>query len=295
MSWEDAAGAMQPPLPDYGSYDEATQALAKALQEAFGPDLEAFVRAGLVEQGDRLVATLTAPVRLEILRSLYHYQPEVLFAQVQGPVLLAMADNPFAGAPEAMLRWRRRAAETVVELHPATQVRWYRSGHDIPLILPDELAADLERSAIAAAFSEIAWRAGRLDGDWSSPADDAEGGWTARELLAHLASTQTGFTQALRTSRESATPAREPFDPDRWNASQMRRRQDASANDLLEELSGASSALHAALVAADLRLPAAVGPWAGLPLGQALDGMLDHQRTHLASLESALGADAVRS
>jgi pimeloyl-ACP methyl ester carboxylesterase len=293
MSWEDAARAMQPPLSNYGSYEEAMQALSRTLGDGFGPDLEGFVRAGLVQEGDRLVATLTAPVRLEILRSLFHYQPEVLFAQVQGPILLAMADNPFSGAPASMLRWRRRAAETAAQLNPATQVRWYRSGHDIPLFLPDELAADVHKSAVAAAFADVAWRAGSVEGDWARPVDDGEGygngdRWTARDLLAHLASTETALSQLLRASQGGTTPSGEPFDPDRWNASQVRRRRESSPSDLVEELWGASSALHAELLAADLRHPAALGPFAGRPLEEVLSRMLAHQRGHLATLESVL-------
>lgn len=297
MTWEDAQRIMQPPLPRYDSYEEAERALAVSLGDAYGPDLQAFVRAGLRQEGAEYRSTLTAPVRLEILRALYHYQPEVLFPQVQGPVLLALAgapEGPAGAAPPAepartaaRQRWRVEAAEATLTLQPAARVIWYDSPHDIPLYRPSELARDVERMAIAAGFWDIAWRASSLEGDWSVRVHD-EGEWSARELLAHVASTQTALPEVVRVRPVQHTG--DPFDPDRWNASQVRRRQGASTTALIEELLQASAALRAVLHEEDLRHPAAIGPFAGRPLVEVMERMLAHQRSHLTTLEGALGA-----
>ena len=305
MTWEDVQRIMQPPLPRYDSYEEAERALAASLGAAYGPDLQAFVRAGLRHEDGEYRSALTAPVRLEILRAMYHYQPEALFPQVQGPVLLALAGamelRSRAAAPgevapaevapvpagTARQRWRREAAEAVLSMQPAASVIWYDSPHDIPLFRPSELAEDVERMAIAAGFWDVGWRAAGLDGDWSVRVHD-EGEWSARQLLAHLASTQTALPQVLRT--EPAQQTGEPFDPDRWNASQVRRRQGASPAALIEELLQASAALRAVLHEENLRHPAAIGPYAGRQLTEVMERMLAHQQTHVATLAEALRA-----
>src|SRR5439155_1063508 len=87
-------------------------------------------------------------------------QPEALFPHVRGPLLLAMAGQSWEGAPQNVIQWRRQSVEAVPALRPDAQVRWYESRHDIPLIRPAELAADLDRTAIAAAFGSVAsWAA----------------------------------------------------------------------------------------------------------------------------------------
>jgi hypothetical protein len=140
---------------------------------------------------------------------------------------------------------------------------------------------------VAAAFADVAWRAAGLDGDWTVRVHDEEGGWDARELLAHLASTQTAVPLLLRLPDQR--PVGPPFDPDRWNGAQVRRRRTASPAALIEELQAASDALPSAVLDADLRRPTAAGPFAGTPQGRMLERTLTHQLEHLGTLERALG------
>jgi pimeloyl-ACP methyl ester carboxylesterase len=294
MSWEEAAVRMQPPLPTYADLEAAAEAEREDLGASWGDDLRDFVRSGLVESQDGgLTRTLTAEVRLQILRGLFEFQPELEFANVEGPILLAMAGQVWPGAPKEFVERRQRAVDEVVELRPDAQVRWYESRHDIPLIRPVELAGDVEGTAIAAAFRslarDVAVLAASPSSDWTRPAQGGEDGWTAKQLLAHLSSTQAALPAVIAAAPASGNGDRPAFEPARWNASQVRRREDRRPSELADEMRRGAEQIHAALLAADLAAPAAAGTFAGLPLCEAMERMLEHQRTHLAELRAALG------
>jgi len=142
ITWEDASRMMQPPLPRYASLEEAFEANRQMLGEAWGEDLQAFVKAGLRRDGDSWMLTLTAPVRLQILEQLYQFRPEVALAAIDAPLLVGLA-----AADTAMRAWKEEGARRVQEIHPDADIRWYDSRHDIPLIRPGEIATDLETLA----------------------------------------------------------------------------------------------------------------------------------------------------
>ncbi len=133
---------MQPPLPRYRSFEEAFEAKRQELGEAWGEDLEQFVKAGLRRDGDSWVLTLTAPVRLQILEQLYRFRPEVALANIDVPLLVGLA-----AGDAGMRAWKEEGASRVQEIRPDAEIRWYESRHDIPLIRPDEVATDLEAVA----------------------------------------------------------------------------------------------------------------------------------------------------
>jgi pimeloyl-ACP methyl ester carboxylesterase len=293
MTWEEAEVRMQPPLPTYSNLAEAEAEQRRYIGEAWADDLGEFVRAGLVDTPDGgLAPTLTAPVRLQILRHLYAFQPELLFADVQGPVLIALAAQLWPGAPTEFVERRRRSAEEVVELRPDARLRWYDSRHDIPLIRPTELAGDLERTALAAGFgivaTEAAAVAGRAGLDWARPAQADVDGWSAHDLLSHLASAQASLAGMVSAPPRAAdAPA---FDPDRWNAGQVRRRAEATPAALAQEMRRGTEHLHAALMDVDLEATTGAGRYAGQPVRAAIAHLLEHQQTHLEELKTALAA-----
>lgn len=285
-----AASRLRGPMSSYASVREAEDELVSGLGEGagdagMGPGLSSFVRAGLVERRGRFHPTPTTRVRRQVLRAAYSMRPQVRFTEVEGPVLLAMAGRPSVETPPVVLERQRTAAERLLELSAGVRLRWYDSGHQIPVLRGPALAKDIGLLARGAAYADIAWRAASLDGDWNATVHEEDGGWNARELLAHLASTQTAIPQIMRLSDEHR--AGEPFDPDRWNASQIKRRHAATPQSLIEELQAASDALPAAIFDADLRRPAVAGAFAGQPLGEMLDRMLSHQLEHLMTLERA--------
>jgi pimeloyl-ACP methyl ester carboxylesterase len=282
LSWDDASRLMQPPLPVFATRADAREHIRPWLKEAWGDDLQEFAEAGTMARDDAWVLTLTGPVRLEILQELYEFQPQLLWPGLAVPALVAVA----SGDP-AMLTWKKQGVELVESLLPEVEVRWYDSAHDIPLIQPDRLAQDVERLCLRAAWRALADDITSLDGDWDLPVPKST--WTARDLLAHLSSTVTSLPRVLAEPQPTAGGSSEPFDSDRWNAAQVTRRQDHTAEQLRDELAQATAALEAGIVSADFSVYAGIGPYAGMPLGDVMEEMLAHQRGHLAELRAALG------
>jgi uncharacterized protein (TIGR03083 family) len=69
---------------------------------------------------------------------------------------------------------------------------------------------------------------------WLRPSPNE--GWTVRDLLTHVTTAELGFVPTLRrmAAGEGGVPA--DFDPNRWNAGQLRRRCDVSPEQLRSEL-----------------------------------------------------------
>lgn len=71
--------------------------------------------------------------------------------------------------------------------------------------------------------------------DWlrAGPANE---GWTIRDLVTHLTTSETGFVPTLRRMASGQGGVPTDFDPNRWNASQLRRRAEIPADQLRPEL-----------------------------------------------------------
>ena len=143
FSWDDAQTIMQPPLPRFTSFEEAVSESRGDFAGTWESDLESFVKARIIPDGDALVLTLTAPVRLELLRGLYESQPDVLWPRVEVPAVALLAKR----GPAMITRSREVGAERLETLAPNIEVRWFDSPHDIPIYLPAEVASEVERVA----------------------------------------------------------------------------------------------------------------------------------------------------
>jgi pimeloyl-ACP methyl ester carboxylesterase len=143
FSWEEAQKLMQPPLPRFMSIDEAVSQSMRDFEGAWDQDLESFVKARVIPNGDALILTLTAPVRLELLRGLYDAQPDVLWPRVEVPAAALLAKH----GPARISTSREVGAARLKELAPNVEVSWYDSPHDIPLFMPAEVARAIERVA----------------------------------------------------------------------------------------------------------------------------------------------------
>jgi mycothiol maleylpyruvate isomerase-like protein/alpha/beta hydrolase family protein len=286
LTWDQAAQLMQPPLPLYQALDEAYAESAAELGEAWGPDLEPFVAASFRRDGEGWVRTLTAGVREQILRALFGFQPAVLFERVaELPVLLALA-----GADAGFRPWKEQGARALAAAVPDADVRWYDSRHDIPLIHPAEMAAAVERLCLRAGWRDVAREVSRLDGEWDAPA--GEGEWSAKDLLAHLSSTQAAMGPLL--TRPPAPAGGEPFDSDRWNASQVRKRRELPASELQDEMARGTREVDASLLGVDLEAPMPGGSEVGRTIASGMRAMARHQREHLVDLQAALGREVGR-
>ena len=280
---------MQPPLPLYADLEQAVAEKRGVLKAAWGDDLVDFVRAGLVEDGGGLRLPLTAPIRLQILRSMYFQPYGVLWPQVRCPVLLALA----AGGEESIFTdFKKRSSALIAEQVPGTVVHWYESGHDIPIERPAEVAADLERLCLRAALADVTADIAAVRGGWDAPTGYQD--WTAKDLLAHLSSTQAALPGVARSRpQDDAARAAEKFDSDRWNASQVRRRKDLPAEQLIAELRAAAVEMDGVLAELPLEEVIGAGPFAGETSAAAMESMIEHQRDHLAELRRSLAAASV--
>jgi uncharacterized protein (TIGR03083 family) len=141
---------------------------------------------------------------------------------------------------------------------------------------------------LQAAFIEMASVIRALHGDWAAPAPSGYEGWTCKDLLAHLSSTAASLPAVASSVTEPKDPNAPVFDPDRWNASQVRRRADMEPHELIDEYDAGTTRLVAALSDLTLDTTVTIGPHAGMSLGESMAEMLEHQRHHLSDLEGAL-------
>jgi pimeloyl-ACP methyl ester carboxylesterase len=147
FSWEEAQSIMQPPLPRFASLAEAVSESMTDFEGAWDGDLEAFVKARIIPDGDAFVLTLKAPVRLELLRGLYESQPEVLWPRIEVPAVALLAQRSAA----RISRSTQMGVARLATIAPQVEVRWFDSPHDIPLFMPAEVASEVERVASMAA------------------------------------------------------------------------------------------------------------------------------------------------
>lgn len=149
------------------------------------------------------------------------------------------------------------------------------------------MAEGVTASSLQAGFIELASIVRALHGDWSAPADGYEG-WTCRDLLAHLSSTSASLASVAESSTQPPRPAGQPFDADRWNASQVRKRAATDPQDLLNEYDMGTTHLVEVLTDLDLDKKVTIGAYPDYPVGNAMAEMLEHQRHHLDDLRASL-------
>ena len=149
------------------------------------------------------------------------------------------------------------------------------------------MADGVSESSLQAGFIEMASIVRALHGDWAAPANGYEG-WTLKDLLAHLSSTEASLAAVAQSATQEREPGSEPFDADRWNRSQVRKRADKDAQELLEEFDVGTTRVVDVLTDIDLDKPVTIGTYAGDKLGDAMAQMLAHQRKHLEDLRAGL-------
>lgn len=147
FSWEQAQSFMQPPLPRYSSFAQAIDDGRRDFDGAWADDLEPFVMSKLMQEGRSFVLTLTAPVRLELLRGLYDSPVDQLWADLDVPAAALLA----SGGPGGLAGWKESGAKLLRERAPEVRVQWFDTPHDIPLFAPEAVAAEIEKSAAGAA------------------------------------------------------------------------------------------------------------------------------------------------
>lgn len=149
------------------------------------------------------------------------------------------------------------------------------------------MAGETSLSSLQSGYIELAAIVRALHGDWTAPAPGYEG-WTCRDLLAHLSSTAASLPAVASSVTEPKDPNAPPFDSNRWNASQVRRRAGKQAQELVDEYDAGTTRLVMVLSDLTLGTLVTIGPYSGVSLGAAMAEMLEHQRHHLSDLQRAL-------
>lgn len=141
FSWEDAQRFMQPPLPRYSTFAQALDDSRRDFNGAWGEDLEPFVMSRVMQDGSAFVLTLTAPVRLELLRGLYESAVDQLWAMLAVPGAALLARE----GPAAVTAHREGGVRLLARAAPHVAVKWFDTPHDIPLYQPEAIAAEMAR------------------------------------------------------------------------------------------------------------------------------------------------------
>ena len=156
------------------------------------------------------------------------------------------------------------------------------------------MAEGVSASSLQAGFIELASIVRALHGDWSAPAGGYDG-WSCKDLLAHLSSSQASLVRMIASANEPAPPdGSPPFDSDRWNAAMVRRRAGTDAQELLNEFDLGTTQLVEALTDIDMNKKVTAGAFPGQTIASAMAEMLDHQRQHLDDLRRSLHAHPER-
>lgn len=123
-----------------------------------------------------------------------------------------------------------------------------------------------------------------------------ENGWSARQLLAHLAAIEWTYPRLIEQAQQPAAPRSVGvggggFDMDAYNARQVAKRAEAAVAELLEEFGRNRAATIEAVAGAEDALLAQRTRSAGGVEGTLLEVLIGvtvgHVREHLSDLESA--------
>ena len=130
--------------------------------------------------------------------------------------------------------------------------------------------------------------------DWARPSPNE--GWTVRDLLTHLTTSESGFVPTLRrmAAGEGGVPL--DFDPNRWNAGQLRRRGDMPPEQLRAELESAHTDMLALLDSIDDTALGHRGHLSSGAEGSTEDNfrlVASHKRGHTSDIRAAFATIAV--
>ena len=129
--------------------------------------------------------------------------------------------------------------------------------------------------------------------DWSRPTPNE--GWTVRDLLVHLTTSESGFVPTLRRMAAGEGGVPSDFDPNRWNAGQLRRRATTSVDELQPEMEAAHLAMLRLLDELDdaaLDQRGYISSGANGSVEDAFRLVASHKRGHTSDLRAAMGSPA---
>jgi len=122
-------------------------------------------------------------------------------------------------------------------------------------------------------------------------------GWTVRDLLIHLTTSESGFVGTLKRMAAGEGGVPNDFDPNRWNAGQLRRRGEMQPEQLRSELESAHADMLALLAGLNDAALDQRGHLSSGGDGSTEDNfrlVASHKRIHTADMQAALSSTAER-
>jgi uncharacterized protein (TIGR03083 family) len=154
----------------------------------------------------------------------------------------------------------------------------------------DERHAAL-RSELESAQAELSAVLDRVEPDsWTRTSPDTPD-WSVLGLLTHLSTAERGFVRTIERQAAGAGGVPTDFDPNRWNAAQLRRNAEATPAQLREQLETSHAEMLAVLEALD---DAALDQRGWMTIGRegsvedVLRLVAAHKRGHTADIAAAL-------
>ncbi len=149
------------------------------------------------------------------------------------------------------------------------------------------------RQELADAQHQLLRVLGRVGPDDWSRQSPRNPGWTVRDLLTHLSTAESGYVPVLKRLAAGEGGVPNDFDPNRWNAGQLRRRADSPPEQLITDLEAAHAAMLTLLDTLDNAALDRRGRLSSGDDGSTEDGfrlVASHKRSHTLDIEAALDA-----
>jgi hypothetical protein len=134
---------------------------------------------------------------------------------------------------------------------------------------------------------------GQMDtADWDRPVQSAEGGWTVKQALLHLATSESGQILTGKAIAAGQPTVPDDFDLDRYNKRQVEKNQAKQPPEILFGMAESHQKLLAFLdtvSAEDLEKRGKHGRGDVISLEQLFYRIGDHEAAHTAEIKQALG------
>lgn len=128
--------------------------------------------------------------------------------------------------------------------------------------------------------------------DWDHPVQTAEGGWTVKQMLLHIAMSESGQIKTAQAIAAGQPTVPDDFDLDRYNRRQLEKNQTKQPPEILASLAESRQKLLASLgevSAEDLEKSGKHGRGDVISLEQLFYRIGEHEADHTAEIKRALG------
>ena len=134
---------------------------------------------------------------------------------------------------------------------------------------------------------------GELDiADWDRPVQTAEGGWTVKQMLLHLATSESGQIKTAQAIAAGQPTVPDDFDLNRYNRRQIEKNQEKQPPEILFSMAESQQKLLAFLdtvTAEDLEKRGKHGRGDVISVEQLFYRIGEHEAEHMSEIKRVLG------